>query len=99
MTAVSVSLAEFLEQRIAEDEAFWPFATDSVEFIGPRMVDARERARRDCEAKRRVVERQADILSSPDLYDRSAMVNAQEVLESLGAVYVDHPDYRDEWLP
>lgn len=90
MTAATLTLTEFLLARIAEDEAFWPFAVDEVEFIGPGMVDARERARRDCEAKRLLLE----WLGAGGL-----TADAGYAVRVLATPYADHPDYRDEWLP
>lgn len=87
-----MTLTDFLLARIAEDEA------NGWSKSGLRAAAyAETRAHRECEAKRRIVE-----MLEPDDWDgdRYSMDgNDWFVVASLAVVYVDHPDYRDEWKP
>jgi len=98
--AASVSdLVDFLLARIAEDEAVarkasvgspqWhQTAGDRIAPHVARWDPARVLA--ECEAKRRVVERETRS-QTPITYRR------QFVLRDLASVYADHPDYDPAW--
>jgi hypothetical protein len=81
-----VNLAEFLLARIAEDEA---------------------RVLAECEAKRNLITYSAFMLRAwedkpngayPDMTRRERHA-ARLTLETLAAVYADHPDYDETWRP
>jgi hypothetical protein len=78
------TLTEFLLARIAEDEA--------------RARTGRDI--RECEAKRRIVDRHsgtdAPCSYCTDAYGDSAEGPCPDPMD-LAAVYADHPDYRDKW--
>ena len=107
-------LTDFLLARIAEDEADpWRGAEliGADRIVGKAEADAlasdeREwvaRVLRECEAKRRIVERatfdwQPDPLA--DSQEWGAFGEAEHICEILATVYADHPDhpdYREEW--
>ena len=85
-----MTLTEFLQARIAEDEAavvgLMSGDGDPEFFWGP------DRIRAECEAKRRIVERCSAVgalMPSEHL--------AQGVLSLLALPYADHPGWREEW--
>lgn len=117
-----MTLTEFLLARIAEDEQsardtgadamtgtrwkHWP--EDAYNEIQAATLDHCRRVLVECEAKRRIVEREAEELH------RAWRARAEEhmqtfeqwftkpygaTLRDLASVYADHPDYRDEWRP
>lgn len=51
-----MTLTEFLEARIAEDEQACEAASDDGEWIGGRLVPLRARLLSECKVKRRLVE-------------------------------------------
>jgi len=99
MTALT--LADFLRARLGEDEAVarefvaceysgvdaWGEGADHF-FEGGAGSPARVLA--DVEAKRRIVEREANSLT-PTTWRREL------VLRDLASVYAQHPEYRQEW--
>jgi hypothetical protein len=85
-----MTLTDFLLARIAEDEAArvipdgdpgWPFTRSAEE------IAESERWKAECEAKRRIVEREMADVDEPDWV----------LLRLLAIPYADHPDYREEW--
>jgi len=92
-----MTLTEFLEARIAEDE---DHATDSMAALdraGLASYGARVLA--ECEAKRRIVslaDEQAD-----DFTGRAGEAHTMrllgDVVKALALPYADHPDYLAEW--
>lgn len=86
----TLTLTEFLLARIAEDEADAEANRPTGRLLGPRERYARRVA--ECEAKRRIVE-----LLAPVVTARFTEVRPRDTLRHLAAVYADHPDYRDEW--
>jgi hypothetical protein len=107
-----VTITDFLLARIAEDEQrilgpgtdFAFEDTDDPNTIKVRSVPRPEtpyivRQRRDCEAKRRIVERSEFLVSEgayPDLTRRERSWT-DATLCILAAIYADHPDYDPEW--
>jgi hypothetical protein len=102
-TDTETTLAGFLLARIAEDEAaarrLLRYAQENELAVGePQMLGRRipgwhewpdvqamcSHVLAECAAKRRIVARHSQ-------WERT--------LRDLGAVYADHPDYRDEWRP
>ncbi len=116
MTTPPTTLADFLLERIAEDEAAareatpgpWTAYGDGVVLGGPeptpicRSVQPWNFAHLDtfgparvlaeCEAKRRIVERQRDYAQSM----RRAVDDCPDLL-ALAQPYSDHPNFKDEW--
>lgn len=100
-----VSIAEFLEARVDEDEARassgWTSLRDTRwetddygrNFLTPSAVLA------ECAAKRAIIaqcrEDHEDSMASRD----DATEVASMVLYALAAVYAGHPDYQKEWAP
>jgi hypothetical protein len=89
---VTLTLTEFLLARIAEDEA------DAYD------VDTQWPSRRvlaECEAKRRIVERCADMSSRfrvvLDAGESVFRFPHEDIPRFLAAVYADHQDFREEW--
>lgn len=111
MTQPTPGLAEFLLQRIAEDERIVRYAsvnahrpslhldTNGYPVIDPARVLA------ECEAKRRIVERWQkidDTLENPpqgfNFHTGDAVwAELTDVLRSLAAPYSDHPDFDAGW--
>ena len=99
-----MTITEFLLARIAEDEAAaeakdadresWgnPYAEGPTIEFEMRFDPARVLA--ECEAKRRIVEFHL-IKHEREGYAGFACFT----LKALAAVWVDHPDYREEWRP
>jgi hypothetical protein len=92
-------LIAFLMARYAED---WSAARELVDGLDE------SRATREVEAKRAILDacewvtaRKADGGGiETDYQFRSGQVNALETaVQTLAAVYSDHPDYRQEWKP
>lgn len=94
-------LTEFLLARIADDEARLVGSSDIIpgDRWGPDRVEA------ECEAKRRVVERAANVQSSGPARDNTRAMDMtvgadaaySDVCRMLATVYADHPDYRQGW--
>lgn len=101
MTAATLSLADFLLARFAEDEA--ELDCGLIAHDGSRGITCRDndagcdfRLKRECEAKRRIVERARAV--AEDEHEYSGWQDfAEGFLRELASVYVDHPHYRDEW--
>jgi hypothetical protein len=100
MTAATQTLTDFLLARIAEDEVDLHLKAGR-----PDRIDA------ECEAKRRIVTLMGYVRESwdntrsgegrvmwPDVTRREKS-HALMILETLAAIYGDHPDYREEWRP
>jgi hypothetical protein len=99
-----MTLTEFLEARIAEDEAvarhslngdieYLPSLTTKhgdVLYLG---VTHPARVLAECEAKRRIVERWRYLIRHGD----TGLL--EWVAKVLALPYADHPDYPDEWKP
>ena len=95
------SITEFLEARIAEDEARassgWARLGDSRwetdnygrDFLTPSAVSA------ECAAKRAIIDSLPPEPTDP--YSPSWYHKAVPIMQALAAVYKDHPDYREEW--
>ena len=103
MTAQTLTLADFLAARIAEDErsSRWgrlhddPHDPDGLTKI-LRWDDGRVRT--ECEAKRRIVADHDDQHDCPGWADASAFPYVGcSVLRNLAMPYADHPDFREEW--
>ena len=91
-----MTIAEFLLARIAEDEE-WVRHPDWCRAVADDQAcdcDGPARVLAECEAKRRIVEREPLWNDPPEvreLYD--------DTLRDLAAIYADHPDYDEEWRP
>ena len=104
-----MSLTEFLEARISDDEAvaeraasFEPFSeTFRKDNYGCLTVQP-DRVLAECAAKRAMIYRARIWLDEPEDGTRSMqMAHAcwTEALKVLALPYADRPDYRGEWLP
>lgn len=108
----TLTLTDFLLQRIAEDEAEVQNAlalhgSGTTWRLGHALDPARMLA--ECEAKRRIVKGLTQ--DAPTLHDgmrekveRGAVewawsVAREGTLANLALPYADHPDYREEWKP
>lgn len=94
-----MTITEFLEARIAEDEAHvrrvGSFVNECQECAFGNQPDSpysHERLLADCAAKRAIIEGLEPFSFLDD-------INAPELLGILAAVYSDHPDYQQEWAP
>lgn len=96
-----MTIIEFLEARIAEDEqtANWAIeGGDPSPTIGPTRLLA------ECEAKQWILalrdtwQREAEALGDIPLL-ASRVSAADAILRVLALPYADHPDYRQEWRP
>jgi len=76
---------EFLEARIAEDEAQIREWDRSSPFSAERLLA-------ECAAKRKILELHGAYTGD---YDESG--NYLLIVEVMAEVYKDHPDYRQEW--
>lgn len=105
------SLTEFLLARIAEDEAVARgSAVDDLAPGEPLEYELRDErqfetlcipARRvlaECEAKRQIAE-SAEPAGPRNDFSRGWDVGASFAVQYLAQVYVDHPDFREEWRP
>jgi hypothetical protein len=104
VTAATLTLADFLLARIAEDEAavdvrsrirvdYW---TDAEQDACDRVGSARVLA--ECEARRKIVGRYTRLHETVPV-DPGSYLEARAAVRYLAAVYADHPDYREEWRP
>jgi hypothetical protein len=96
---MSMGIIEFLESRIAEDEARatsgwarlgdsrWDTTNYGQDFLTPSAVLA------ECAAKRKML---AKIPRMSDTYDELGGTSLY-VLACLASVYKDHPGYLQEW--
>lgn len=91
-----MKLTEFLEARIAEDEAEAKNLQGETDF---GLEAAGDRMLAECAAKRELLEQRKRIDQSMSMDDWSAgwSDGNYAALNALAAVYKDHPDYREEW--
>lgn len=104
--SVPLTITEFLEARIAEDEERATYVLKYGDWGGlfkpPRVLA-------ECAAKRAIIA-QADEATGLDMsVDNERLVGRRDmaeepycgdvILSALAAVYKDHPDYRQEWAP
>jgi len=90
------TLAAFLLDRIAEDEASIP--SNRARVTTPEGVVlyadlAAQRVLAECEAKRRIVE----LGDSEDADSPPYWSAIEDVLRALASVHADHPEFREEW--
>ena len=100
-----MTIVEFLEERIAEDEeaattqviqAFYEDDTFCVITGGPNhFTESDHRALREVDAKRAIIRSIEELVQHAYGYDSAGTV--EKVLTPLAAIYSDHPDYRKEW--
>lgn len=101
------------ERRIREDIEWWWQGHSRIDVYGANgaliagaddyvrpLVDP-GRVLRGIEAKRRLVERMAEVLHLGwDYYENSTVIElAESTLRALAAEYADRPGYREEWAP
>lgn len=86
---VDVTICEFLEARITEQEIRCRTLLETAE-LSPAVRRALTVALRDCLAKRRIVEIQEIALVGDE---------ASWELMALAYTYADHPDWLTEWTP
>lgn len=103
-----MTITEFLEARIAEDEESnnpKPDPSGSCDYLhGVHYESARVLA--ECAAKRAIIglakraaetERDYDDFEWQGTVERSEPLTGDAILFALAAVYADHADYRQEW--
>lgn len=102
------SLTDFLLARIAEDEAGYRAEAAGIEWLTVNGRDLWPKLLADCEAKRRIVEREGKRLHEE--WRRRSDEHRQtfeewftkpygETLRDLALPYADHSDYREDWRP
>lgn len=114
MQTGTMTLTDFLLQRIAEDEAesrhrdTVTFGDQQRALAGIQGAFDPARVLAECDAKRRIVglftegywcdPGDARELTYDDGHPNSAYV-AGHMIRALALPYADHPDYREEWKP
>lgn len=99
-----MSIAEFLEARISEDEVrakhrdVVTFGSERRKFANDALHDPHDPARvlAECAAKRAIIAEHAPI-DVCDAHDANYETTTCDTLRALAAVYKDHPDYQQEW--
>lgn len=101
MTTDTLSLTDFLTARYDEDERVWRDVAFSTRRHGKRLA---QRMVADIAAKRQIVELATDAARGEcdAAADRGWDVSEVDtdggaILRHLASVYVDHPDFREEW--
>ena len=109
MTIVGgMTLVEFLEARIAEDEAeARPMAGLDDDDRGGWSIVYAERVLAECAAKRAIIELAQKASAVEEEFDEYMWAGAgpeqvdpstgDAILFALAAVYKDHPDYQQDW--
>ena len=98
-----MTIAEFLEARIAEDEAEAlnaPKMSDVYDANRLAFTDAlRKRVLDECAAKRAILagRKRSDSSMADDEWTMGWSDANYDALYALAAVYEDHPDYQQEW--
>jgi len=102
----TLTITEFLEARIAEDEARassgwarlgdsrWETTECGQDFLTPSAVLA------ECAAKRAIVaewEYPATFQTYGSEVDAGYLIATDKAVRALAAIYKDHSDYREEW--
>ena len=101
----TLTITDFLEARISEDEAVAGEPVFRGEPVDSRLREVlaghaggleinASRVRAECESKRTILELHAACVREG--YDNAAAY-LEDALRALAAVYKDHPDYRKEW--
>ena len=108
-----MTLTEFLEARITEDEEIaapdpdWDDYKGHCDAVGVHYTSARVRA--ECVAKRAIVEQAEEASSNTEYVISQSCINQAEkdearasdpgrrILHALASVYADHPDYDPAW--
>lgn len=97
MSVRMITLTDFLLARIAEDE-------EGIYYMvhcGDHSWWGADRMLAESEAKRRIVERCAEVMGASDpraSLDEDGWVSLMwEHMYDLASVYADHSDYRQEW--
>lgn len=97
------SLADFLLERIAEDESTrgdkhdrWDCSLRQLEMFGDCTCKQPARVLAECEAKRRIIDWVAVTVDDFHACD-GIKANMRIALKDLAKPYADHPDYREEW--
>jgi hypothetical protein len=112
MTTATQTITEFLEARIAEDEAaarlrdVQTFGAEQRAFAGVQGVFDPARVLAECEAKRRIVavhSIRADTCETCTEYHSQISGCENEpwpcaTIRALASVYADHPDFDPAWL-
>lgn len=94
--AATLTLAEFLLARIAEDEAMTIRLECACLDGAPQRPDCPDRIANDCEAKRGMVATLTEMDGCPENIVGSY---AYSLLCAMALPYADHEHYREEWRP
>lgn len=105
MTTTTLTITDFLLARIAEDEQDAIDAMNTSAIQGESVSLLTTLVLRDCQAKRRIVERHAptEFFDAPGEYACVVTPNVgfwpcADLLD-LAFVYAAHPDYDESWRP
>lgn len=85
----TMTITEFLEARIAEDEAAAKLREEGDEFFDDEIT---VRMFAECAAKRAILGRYVHS-PTPNTYDLALL----DVMRDIAAVYAEHPDYDERW--
>ena len=94
-----MTIVEFLEARIAEDEAKAAGLLANTQ-EGYDINDYAERMLAECAAKRAIIDQWEDLEGIGPLtggVDAGHALGIDAAVRALAAVYKDHPDYQQEW--
>jgi hypothetical protein len=101
-----MTIIEFLEARIAEDEAQAEYVYEYGS-SSPAALFAPARVLAECAAKRAIIEQAEEATGLDMSVDNDRRVGSRDmdaepycgdvILSALAALYKDHPDYRQEW--
>ena len=98
-----MTITEFLEARIAEDEAEAKWVEAEGDH-GSSPVQHPARVLAECAAKRAIIKQNQSYVEAAAEREGIAFVGARcwqevtgDVLKLFAAVYADHEDYRQEW--
>ncbi|MGH8605076.1 MAG: DUF6221 family protein [Gammaproteobacteria bacterium] len=97
-----MNIIEFLEARIAEDEAAALAASKQKWRAKGWAIEYAQRVLAECAAKRAII-KLADLVESMDYqitreWGGDIDGTGEDILKALAAVYKDHPDYQQEWV-
>jgi len=95
-----MNIIEFLEARIAEDEADnRDYAKLEDDDRGGWAIVYSQRVLAECATKRSILadRKRIDRSANPDDWSAGYSDGNYDALHALAAVYKDHPDYQQEW--
>uniref|UniRef100_UPI003F493226 DUF6221 family protein n=1 Tax=Arthrobacter silvisoli TaxID=2291022 RepID=UPI003F493226 len=91
-----MNITEFLEARIAEDEAAARKDRRHWSEV-PSPAFSADRVLRDVASKRELIKRLTYVADYAWAGSYAVRDMGSEMIQALAAVYADHPDYQKEW--